>query len=223
MTPGRHSPVRAIGAVLDLDPYLSDVREVARRVRGVRPAQRRRLLSLCRTTLGNRRWRLRERERVGTVKTLVALAPASDRLIRTLLRRMSDRGTYEVHFTLFCFLDDLRHLPGSARVARRVPQLVARYLSNVPRESAHAAWMAGDLLGDHWPLRQAVTVLAKQATMAKFAAGRAGAIHGLAHALERAKGAERARVRRVLDAVSNQDPTARLRNLARLARRGHLP
>jgi hypothetical protein len=128
-----------------------------------------------------------EELRIGAVKVLVAALPQSFPLIQQLLLDFSTSLAYEVHFTLFCFLDDALYRTPSysvdRRTIRRLLRLVELYLNRVPSTRGSAAWMAGDLLGDHWRSGGAVDVLLRTAKNSRQEAGRLGAIHGLAHAL----------------------------------------
>ena len=100
--------------------------------------------------------------------------------------------------------------------AKEIPRLVESYLRDVPRETGFAAWKAGDLLGDHWRLDEAVPVLIRAAQSARFVAGRAGALHGLAHALGRKPDvAPYAKsIRKLLSAVAKSDRSKGIRGSA---------
>lgn len=51
---------------------------------------------------------------------------------------------------------------------------------NVPAETAHTAWMAGHMMGDHWPTRtEAVRVLTKVPSHGRYEAGRRAAAMAL--------------------------------------------
>jgi hypothetical protein len=74
--------------------------------------------------------------------------------------------------------------------------------------------MAGDLLGDHWPLNESLPVLQRLATDARFVAGREGALHGLAHALDRAEKAQQWQIVATLKLVAEKDRSAKVRRYA---------
>lgn len=151
--------------------------------------------------------------RVLLAKTLVALLPNSLDVIRSILREDQAQGLAEAQFSLFCFLDhaiDGRDSP--TRVA--VLDLVEGYLLNVRSDEAQAAWMAGDLLGEHWPLNESLRVLNTAALNARFRAGREGALHGLSHALARSSKRDQWSIVDVLKRVSTSDRSLHMRRYA---------
>jgi hypothetical protein len=85
--------------------------------------------------------------------------------------------------------------------------------------------MAGDLLGDHWPLREGVPPLIRAAKGARFVAGRRGAIHGLAESLQRTRSDSRLAVwvMRCLADVAHDDASQRVRWDAQLVTEGRIP
>jgi hypothetical protein len=74
--------------------------------------------------------------------------------------------------------------------------------------------MAGDMLGDHWPIEEALPILKRAAARARYAAGREGAIHGLSHALERAPKALQWSIVGTLKNVTQKDRSYRVRQYA---------
>jgi hypothetical protein len=208
-----------LSALLSLNPHLASFTDVAHRVETLTLLDRKRALSLGGRMLQNRTGRTNESARVAAAKTLVALAPDSAGTIRRLLDRQAGRGSYEAHFSLFCFLDEVHGLPRAAALAREVPSLIERYLKRAKVETAHAAWMAGDLLGDHWPVRDGLPILRKMATQARFAAGRSGAIHGLGRICARSKGRQRLGIERELAHLSRVDRSGTARAVAGLVSR----
>lgn len=143
---------------------------------------------LCGRLLGDAAVGGCERDRLLLVKTLIALTPGTGPVIRRCLQRRERVYDYEVHFTVFCFLDQVPQLRGASGFAEEVPKLVESYLHDVPRSTAAAAWMAGDMLGDHWRIDQASPVLMRQCADARYAAGRKGAVHGLLQVARRLPG-----------------------------------
>lgn len=151
--------------------------------------------------------------RVSLARVLVALLPDSFDMISDLLEWRAGARAYEVHFSLFCFLDDP---PATAdrQLRDRVATLVEDYLRTVRASTARAAWMAGDLLGDHWVTEEAVPRLIRLATDARFVAGRHGAVHGLAHALPRSSKPTQLEIVATIRAVAERDRSARIRRQA---------
>lgn len=153
-----------------------------------------------------------ETVRVFLAKVIAAALPDSLPWLAELLKPRPGAALAEVQFSLFCFLDIAAS--DSRPAAADVLGLVETYLLNISRESAHAAWMAGDLLGDHWPLRASLPVLTAAVSKGRFAAGRLGGIHGLSHALARASKREQWAIVDVLKQVALTDRSSRVRSYA---------
>ena len=88
-----------------------------------------------------------EKQRVRNVQFLLATLPDSIDGIRTLLSRFEGWVDYEVHFSIFCWLDEVEEHPQLSQFRNEIPSLAEQYLCNVPQEVAKAAWMAGHFLG----------------------------------------------------------------------------
>lgn len=213
--------VSKIKAVLSLDPYWSDFDDLTSRIRQLNREDRKRLLGLGEEALELEEVRRVETLRVGTIKVILALTPESATNIRNWIVEEARSYTYEVHFTLFCFLDRILNSPDTSKFIVEVGELLEEYLLRVKSESAHAAWMAGDLLGDHWPLNVSLPILTRAATRARFVAGRLGAIHGLAHALKRLPQARKRPVTALLKEVAKSDVSGNVRMTARLILEKH--
>jgi hypothetical protein len=218
MTQQRHRLfLRQISQTLALDPHVSTVPQIAERMRSLNSEHRSRALALCQQALYDTAVRKHEAARVVAVKVLTASPSQTEGVIRRWLGRRSGRFVREVHFSLFCFLDELLNLPDGRKLARAVPSLVERYLLEATSSASHAAWMAGDLLGDHWQSGSGLAVLMRVARRGQHKAGRMGALHGLAHALDHVTGPTKDRIRRLLRDVSRSDQSAEARALARSA------
>lgn len=157
-----------------------------------------------------------ERFRVGAVKILIALLPASLETILQWLKRRGRADVYEVHFTLFCFLDQVVEVSKNKALRRRVLDELRSYLGSIKSEAAHAAWMAGDLLGDHWKVDEAAPVLVWAASHARYQAGRRGAVHGIAHMMNRVSGAKHLALMELLEDVVRADRSGRMRHYVNL-------
>jgi hypothetical protein len=211
-----------IDAVLCLNSYLASFEALANKVQGLKPVERARLLSLCERTLRKESLRSIEQVRVAVIKILVALLPDSILNIRRWINKRSGRMVYEVHFSLFCFLDCVRDLTNAKEFSEEILSLLEAYLLNTRSETAQAAWMAGDLLGDHWSLEEALPVLTKLAKEAKFTAGRSGALHGLSHVLARVTDhPTKQAIVGIVGDVSRHDRSKKVRDCARLILKGH--
>ena len=154
-----------------------------------------------------------EESRVAFAKIAIAFLPASAAIIGAVLQRSPTSELGELQFSLFVFLSDA---PGflSRKEMQTLQQLVEQYLLSVRSRAAQAAWMAGDLLGDHWPLRDSLPILLRTATFAKHAAGREGALHGLAHAIDRASKREQWAIADRLRTMARTDRSPAVRRYA---------
>jgi hypothetical protein len=155
-----------------------------------------------------------EKLRVLLAKVLVALLPDSLPQIRKLLRPGTTSASAEAQFSLFAFLDEIPQVLPAMKVRDTVLQLLSQYLVNVRNELAQSAWMAGDLLGDHWPYEEAVPVLIHAAKHGRFVAGREGALHGVSHALERAPKRLQWELVDALKSITEKDRSERVRQYA---------
>ncbi len=213
----RNHELRYFESALGLNPYLASFLKVAGQIKGLPESEKDALVSMCEVTLRNPLKRSREEIRVSAIKVLVALFPRTLENIKFLLEKNSDASVYEVHFSFFCFLDQVPRLTGAENFAFKVPILIADYLDRVKSETAQAAWMAGDLLGDHWEAETAFSVLSRAAEGANSAAGRLGAIHGLSHLVTRLESSKRKMVMRLLLEISRSDKSRKVRDFAKLA------
>jgi hypothetical protein len=155
--------------------------------------------------------------RNGAIRLIVALLPMTFPALKELLSDSSSPLWYEVHFTAFCSLDrdDLTETD-----QQRVLALVEHYLMNVKTESGYAAWIAGDLLGDEWNTPETVQILETLLFSAKHVAGRKAALHGMQHAIKKARPSEVKRLFSLIRTASSADPSAEVREHASLTLEG---
>jgi hypothetical protein len=203
-------------SLLSTDPYHSPFSTIRKRLSSFESRRRRALAEIVRRALRSSMHR-NEDVRVGSVKILVALLPESFPAVASLLRSSIPTSIHEVHFSLFCFLDQAQSIGRRSQLGRRILREVTSYIRNVKSDPALAAWMAGDLLGEHWDSREAWPALKQLARSAKHPAGRMAAIHGLRHALGSAKGQRRSVLLSTLRHVASSDPSRTVRNTARVA------
>jgi len=171
-------------ALLPFELDLEYFEKIAPEVQLLKQGDRSRLLSLCERAFNELDLRKDKPTRVAAAKVMVALVPDSTDAIRHWINTKSGEDIYEVHFSLFCFLDQVPDLPRAEEFSTEIPSLIEKYILEVKSETAYAAWMAGDLLGDHWNMEEALPILVKAAKEARFVAGRASAVHGLEHILQ---------------------------------------
>ena len=213
--------------VLALDPYESSVDAISGTIRRLRKKEREHVLSICKKVVNNDKIGLRRNDaiRVAAIKVIVAAAPHSAKIIQRIIRNKSDRNAYELHFTLFCFLDQLRNIPNARQLSHLMLSHVRGYLQDVKYDTARAAWMGGDLLGEHWPLEESLPVLIQVAREAKYAVGREAAVEGLEKAFKRvdASSAHRRQILSLLRDVSVDDRSDKVRRAARYVLQKSLP
>ncbi|MFQ5412764.1 MAG: hypothetical protein ACE5EC_10730 [Phycisphaerae bacterium] len=208
---------KLIGDLLGLNPLEADSDDVAMQARSLGRQDLKRLVGCCDRALQRADMRKADKIRIALLEVLVGLLPDSAEVLKHLLSRWSGAYVYEVHFSLFITLGYIGENSGAQSFAKEIPRLVEAYLNNVPRETGFGAWKAGDLLGDHWRLDESVPVLIRSARNARFVAGRAGAIHGLAHALGRRPevNPHLRKIRRVLREVVKSDRSESIRESAK--------
>jgi len=159
-----------------------------------------------------------EQSRVLIARVLVALVPGSLSLIESYLHttHVSEESA-ELQFSLFVALSELPALLDDSRLLSMITDMVRRYLLGIDTAASQAAWMAGDLLGDHWPVLLALPVLVDVAKTAGHAPGREGAIHGLSHALSRTSKRDQWRIIQALKNVATSDTNESVRRSAEMA------
>ncbi len=143
------------------------------------------VLAVCLSALSGPQSRGNEAARIAAVRAIVALLPLSLGPIADLLNRCRNKHHYGVHFTLFCYLDWAQEIPDAPSLTEDVLMLMENYFMTVPRATARAVWMAGDMLGEHWNEQEAVPLLVKAAQGARYSVGRLGGILGLKEILDR--------------------------------------
>lgn len=196
----------------------NDVPELAVLASKLAVPARRRLLAAIEYQMNQPDTRALERARVALAKLLIAMVPDSWRIIRSLIQdRGGTRASQEVRFSLFCFLDELPRLTGGRGLTSEAASLVGDYLRRVQSNTGHAAWMAGDLLGDHWDPSEGVPILIDVLTSGKYAEGRLAALHGLEHAMAKADCTGRLRdsIRRAVSQTASNDRSGRVRESAK--------
>jgi hypothetical protein len=92
----------------------------------------------------------RESDRIRFARVTVGLIPRTLRLLQKLLNERRKDLDYEVHFSLFCYLDDVLTTKALSGFAPVLLQAVIDYLRTADPKKADAVWMGTDLLSDHW-------------------------------------------------------------------------
>jgi hypothetical protein len=200
-----------------LDPYCGPIDQIVARVSRLGPSVRRGLLALCSRTLNSPRLRSNQALRVSTVKVLIALLPSSRKIVESWVVKPLARGVCEVQFTLFCFLDDVQYDPRLRQFAAQVPSMIGEYLMRADSDCGSAAWMAGDLLGDHWRPSASVPILLRVARESRHAVGRSAAVHGLGKCLSRVRARRQTQLQNCLEEIAKTDRSTSVKAAARVA------
>jgi len=190
-----------------------DVPAIADRLRSFDRIEQHTLLNTCEKILSDKKISINEANRVSCVKVLISLLPLSMSTLERLLKKRKGKEAYKIHFTIFCFLDRISCLHISNKTSSLILDAISEYLHNISSETASAAWMAGDLLGDHWKSKETFSILLSAVQKGRYVAGRLGALHGLE---QRLKGATRGshlrkRALQALHNVSSFDRSYRVR------------
>ena len=153
--------------------------------------------------------------RVCLIRLLVALFPRSLPLIESWLSQFKCPEDYEIHFTLFCYLNEVRHF-GTASDCGEVLRIMENYLLSVPADTGHASFMAGDMLSDHWEASESLPILLRAAQKARFISGRSTGLGALDLQLEENKLSEHEKitVRRVLRSIGRKERNPGIRSVA---------
>lgn len=203
-----------LSSVLGPVDYRTDVVKLHKRLANAGALTRRRLVEMAAGLLRDSGVLEAEHSRVLMARLLVALLPDSMEIIGRLLSdTQPDVKSAEMHFSLFVALEELPRLSRGTLLSEVIP-FIERYLLEIREEAAEAAWMAGDLLGDHWPLAIGLPVLVRATREATHDAGREGAIHGLSHALGRVDTRGQWDIIQVLRRVADSDSSDTVRRYA---------
>ena len=114
----------------------------------------------------------------------IALLPDTISIIKNCIGIPSSRLEYECNFTLFCFLDEMQMISLDLEIKGDMIVEIRDYLLNVRAKTAHAAWLAGNFLGNHWMTNEAGKALLDVLQSARFSAGRLAAVSGLEYTLK---------------------------------------
>jgi hypothetical protein len=186
MKTDKHPAIVSLREVLSFDPDDLPLAEIHRRVRKLSQNKVSEALSICKRILNEKEIGLSRNQdiRICAIRVIVAAAPRSLPMIQELIRDRRGRRAYDIHFTLFLFLDDFAEsVSNSVRARRQMLGYIRDYLQEIERENAAAAWKAGEGLGWHWPLEESLPVLIELVKHARYAAGREAAVEGLGYVL----------------------------------------
>ena len=151
--------------------------------------------------------------RIGLIKIIIGIIPYSINLIEKILRLKRNKYDYELHFTLFCYIDNIIYTKDEGLITRLIKVLID-YLKNVKTNTAKAAWMAGHLLGDHWPTHKALPALIEIVRSSGNRIGREAAISGLGELYKKVNSKEKKKITSILKDIVEQDPSKEVRLLS---------
>ena len=191
------------------DLYLDSIIKVYNEVKKIKNKEE--IVGICKEVLEEKALIQNKKERVVLIKVLISLYPYSIEIIRDLLNTKISKNDYEIHFTLFCYLNFINE--NHLEYKNELKNELINYLINVPQKTAYAAWMLGDMLGAHWDLTESVPILIIAASHAKYLAGRLGALHGLEHALKKSPPFENI-ILLSLKNISRKDSSSEVREYA---------
>jgi hypothetical protein len=156
-----------------------------------------------------------ENVRIGIVKLLISLIPESFLLIKKALSLKRNKDDYELHFTIFCYLDDAL-ITNNNSMIEELTALLIDYLAKIKVRTARASWMAGHLLGDHWPAEKSLQALLKLATNAKSRISRESAIYGLRDLYQRVNRIHKSQIKSQIEKMGKNDRSKNIRSLSKV-------
>jgi hypothetical protein len=165
--------------MIGLDSYTAEFSDIAERVRRLSAVGREDMLAVCELGFSDRLGIRDEPVRVSVCKVTVALLPQSMQLVSRLLGLQRDAWDYEVHFSLFCWLDETQAFPERYDCREEVLVLLRGYLRRATCDERDAAWMAVDLLSEHWEVHGALSTLSEVAKEGNADCVRLEALSGL--------------------------------------------
>ena len=215
------SDIRLIKQLSGVDSYTTPIRIFIAKVSSISAKDRRRLISVSRRVLLESKIESSQAEeiRVFATRILVAGAPMSGTVIEEVLTRRKSRRDFENLFSMFCVLEQLCDMPRTRTLRKSVLVMVEDFLASVRSNTAHAAWMAGDLLGVHWPEKDGISILKRIAVQGRYAAGRDAAVSGLGTAMRirEISAKDKDEFRSLLEQAMKNDKSEHVRLAAQIA------
>lgn len=175
--------IQYLSSLLGINVYKASFTNVREEVAGAGQHVRTELLNYCRSFDASALCNDRPL-RVTVVRVMSSLLPKSIDLLSRWLVIHDDTCCYELQFTTFCYIDWIGTLPNTRNYKYSVLDIVKQYLIHVKTSKASAAWMAGHLLGKHWPTVESLPILIAASRHAKYVAGRKASLFGLRDILD---------------------------------------
>ena len=194
----------------------ADVAEIVDVARSLTPDQKRMQIAGIKTMIDSIETRSATDMRVCLVRILVSLLPDALSIITEILNCIDDASWFEVHFTLFCYLD-LVATSEDSQTRFRILQEIEKYLMNARRDTALATRKAADLLGREFPPEIARPLLIRVIREGPRAIGRYCSLVGLGTSIKRygIHGEEIRLTKEVLRNIIQVDRSQRVRHLAK--------
>lgn len=195
------------------------IAELADFCRGFSPSRRRQLLWSCNSCLlaPETSTSRSTGDRIAAVKVMLALMPESTATVFGWIAQPPVRRPWDVHFTVFCYLDEVVSTASGGVFARSLLRVLRDYLLRLRTDAGKAGWMAAGLLGQSWPPAVATPILVEVVENAAHRQARSAAMRGISDLLDRATGPRAAAFRRVLRRAARHDRSRHVRASARVA------
>jgi len=168
----------------------------------------------CAELLQNRAALFNERSRIGFAKLVAALLPRSLPYVRAWLQVRDSQLAFEIHFTLFCYLEELPDIVERDAIESHVVEIVKEYLLSLQSDTAQAGWMSADLLGDHLAPEKALSALVYCLKHAPSASSRRATLHGLTQLVDRLPTAALPALQQGIERAAHDDQDELVRELA---------
>jgi hypothetical protein len=210
--------VKEMENILSLDPFKTDFKIIKIKIKLLNQKDRQRLLLICKNIFETIDLRQNSLNRISACKVAIALVPDSISLIKQYLGIKIGKSIFELHFSLFCFLDQIIAMENMEAFKITMLSIIEQYLIDIKEDYAHAAFMAGDLLGQHWDVKESTGTLIDISIKAKYVAGRTSAIHALSHILHRVPNSspEKERIVPLIESISRNDRSKHVRQIAKM-------
>ena len=162
-----------------------------------------------------------EVKRISIIKLIVALLPEAFSFVERILGHFHNKYDFELQFTLFCYIEWTLELYNN-KFKTQISELLKIYLMNVPKETAYATWMLGELLYNHWPRVESLAIVLYCGKNARYIAGRKVCVKVLSKFLHDKKKQQNVSITHLLQDLKLNDNSSEIRYLAKLALDGKL-
>jgi hypothetical protein len=200
------------------EPDRFSVRQIKKMAQRLPDSTKMQMIALCgrilrHPNIGQKRYKT---IRIGTVKTLLSYWPGSMADIRRLLKKHTRSADYEVHFTIFCFLDELPNINTVREDKEHLLELIKRYIVDSQSDRGLSLWKAAEMLGWHWRLKDALPILIEACIESRGIHSREAGLEGLGYVLKRPDLdiATRKKILSLLERTVKEDKSLRIKRSA---------